>query len=82
MFVLESFQAGLSWITILRRRKGFFQAFDGLNLDKIATWGEAEVENLLLDTGVIRHRGKIEATLGNAKAWQNLEREKGFSNLL
>ena len=82
MFVLESFQAGLSWITILRRRKGFFQAFYGLNPDKVATWGEAEVENLLLDTGIIRHRGKIEATLGNAKAWQNLEREKGFSNLL
>ena len=40
------------------------------------------MENLLLDTGIIRHRGKIEATLGNAKAWQNLEREKGFSNLL
>ncbi len=68
MFVLESFQAGLSWITILRRRKRFFQAFDGLNPDNIATWGETEVKNLLLDTGIIRHRGKVETILGNTKA--------------
>ena len=82
MLVLESFQAGLSWIMILRRRKGFFQAFEGLDPNVIATWGEAEVKKLLLDKRIIRHRGKIEATLANARAWQKLEAGVGFSNLL
>lgn len=82
MLVLESFQAGLSWIIILRRRESFFQAFEGLDPNVIATWGEVEVKKLLIDKGIIRHRGKIEATLSNAKAWQKIEAEGGFSNLL
>ena len=82
MLVLESFQAGLSWIIILRRRESFFQAFEGLDPNVIATWGEVEVKKLLIDKGIIRHRGKIEATLSNAKSWQKIEVEGGFSNLL
>ena len=81
MLVLESFQAGLSWIIILRRRESFFQAFEGLDPNVIATWGEVEVKKLLIDKGIIRHRGKIEATLSNAKAWQKIEAEGGFSHL-
>ena len=73
MLVLESFQAGLSWIMILRRWKDFFQAFEGLDPNMIAIWGEAEVKKLLLNKRIIRHRGKLEATLANARAWQKLE---------
>jgi len=58
MLVLESFHAGLSWIMILRRMKGFFQAFEGLDPNVIATWGEAKVKKLLLDKRIIRHRGR------------------------
>ena len=79
MLVLESFQAGLSWIIILRRRESFFQGFEGLDPNVIATWGEVEVKKLLIDKGIIRHRGKIEATLSNAKSWQKIEAEGGFS---
>jgi DNA-3-methyladenine glycosylase I len=63
---LEGFQAGLSWITILRKREGFRRAFAGFEPDVIAKWGEAEVTQLLNDDGIIRHRGKIEATINNA----------------
>ena len=62
--------------------KGFFQAFEGLDPNVIATWGEAEVKKLLLDKRIIRHCGKIKATLANARAWQKLEAGVGFSNLL
>ena len=68
MLLLKSFQAGLSWIMILCRRKDFL-AFEGLDPNLIATWREAEVKKLLLKKRVIRHRGKIEATLANARAW-------------
>ncbi|AYG04432.1 DNA-3-methyladenine glycosylase I [Gryllotalpicola protaetiae] len=65
---LEGFQAGLSWITILRRREGFRAAFDGFDPATVAAYGEADVERLLGDERIIRHRGKIEATIGNARA--------------
>ena len=81
MLVLKSSQAGLSWIMILSRRKDFL-AFEGLDPNLIATCGEAEVKKLLLKKCIIRHRGKIEATLANARAWQKLEAGVGFSNLL
>lgn len=80
--ILESFQSGLSWITILRKRDNFRSAFAGFDPETIAEWGEDEVEALLQDTGIIRHRGKIEATIANARAWQEVEAREGFSPLV
>ncbi|MCP3972833.1 MAG: DNA-3-methyladenine glycosylase I [Rhodobacteraceae bacterium] len=77
--ILDGFQAGLAWITILRKRDNFRAAFAGFDPDVIAGWGEAEVERLQGDKGIVRHRGKIEATIGNARAWQRLEAEGGFA---
>ena len=65
---LEAFQSGLSWATILRRREGFRRAFAGFDPEQVASFDERDVERLLQDTGIIRHRGKIEATIGNARA--------------
>lgn len=79
MLVLESFQAGLSWITILRKREGFRAAFQGFDPTVIASWGEAEIARLLLDPGIIRHRGKIESTIRAARAWAEVEAAEGFS---
>jgi len=62
--VLDGFQAGLSWLTILRKRDNFRTAFEGFDPRVIARWDEAEVARLLADPGIIRHRGKIEATIG------------------
>ena len=67
--VLDGFQAGLSWITILKKRDNFRTAFAGFDPEVIAGWGEAEIERLLLDAGIIRSRAKIEATIGNARAY-------------
>lgn len=67
--ILDGFQAGLSWITILKKRENFRAAFEGFEPSVIANWGEAEVSRLLQDPGIIRHRGKIEATIGNARAY-------------
>jgi DNA-3-methyladenine glycosylase I len=77
---LEGFQAGLSWLTILRKREAFRQAFDGFSLDRVAGFDERDVERLLGDAGIVRHRGKIEATIGNAVA--ALEIEVGLSELV
>ena len=77
--VLDGFQAGLSWITILKKRENFRAAFDGFRPEVIAGWGEAEVARCLADPGIIRHRGKIEATIGNARAWQEIEAREGFA---
>lgn len=63
---LEGFQAGLSWLTILRKRENFRRAFAGFDFKKVARFTEADVERLLQDSGIIRHRGKIEATINNA----------------
>ncbi|MFF1302644.1 DNA-3-methyladenine glycosylase I [Streptomyces sp. NPDC058307] len=64
---LEAFQSGLSWITILRRREGFRAAFAGFEIAKVATFGEADRDRLLLDPGIIRNRAKIDATMANAR---------------
>ena len=80
--ILDGFQAGLSWITILKKRENFRAAFAGFDPNVIATWGEAEVARLLQDAGIIRHRGKIEATIGNAVAWQKIEAAQGFDRFL
>ncbi|MGP9845434.1 DNA-3-methyladenine glycosylase I [Brachybacterium sp. 107] len=65
---LEGFQSGLSWATILRRREGFRRAFAGFEVEVVADFGPEDVERLLHDEGIIRHRGKIEATISNARA--------------
>lgn len=80
--ILDGFQAGLSWITILKKREGFRAAFSGFDPDVIAGWGEAEIERLVQDTGIIRHRGKIAATISNARAWQRIEARTGFDRFL
>ncbi|GGO54640.1 DNA-3-methyladenine glycosylase I [Roseovarius pacificus] len=80
--ILDGFQAGLSWITILRKRDAFREAFQGFDPDVIATWGEPEVQRLLANPGIVRHRGKIEATIGNARVWQQIEAEQGFDRYL
>lgn len=80
--ILDGFQAGLAWITILRKRDNFRAAFAGFDPNVIAAWGEADVERLLRDKGIVRHRGKIEATIGNARAWQKIEADVGFDRFL
>ncbi len=80
--MLEAFQAGLSWITILRRREGFRAAFAGFDPQVVATWGPAEVDLLLTDTRIIRHRGKIEATITGARAYLRIEAEQGFADFV
>lgn len=77
--VLDGFQAGLSWITILRKRENFRKAFQGFNPELIASWDEQDVLRLLADEGIIRHRGKIEATITNARAYLEIESREGFS---
>ncbi len=65
---LEGFQSGLSWLTILRKREGFRAAFVGFDPERVAQFGERDVERLLADAGIVRHRGKIEAAIANARA--------------
>jgi DNA-3-methyladenine glycosylase I len=66
--VLEGFQSGLSWLTILRKRESFRAAFANFEIDAVAGFGERDVERLLADAGIVRHRGKIEAAIANARA--------------
>ncbi len=82
MLMLEGFQAGLSWITILRKRDTFREAFDGFDPVRIATWGEADTLRLLANPGIIRHRGKIEATYASARAFLAIEARQGFAPFL
>ncbi len=74
---LEGFQAGLSWLTILRKRENFRRAFAGFDLERVARFGPREVEALLQDPGIVRHRGKIEATVNNARRACDLAAEAG-----
>ena len=81
--ILDGFQAGLSWITILRKRDTFRAAFADFNPERIARFSQADVERLMGDTGIVRNRAKINATIGNAKAWLDFqEAGPGFSNYL
>ena len=80
--VLDGFQAGLSWITILRKRPAFRARFQGFDPESVARWGEAEVAAALADPGIVRHRGKIEAAIGNARAYLVLAERQGFSDFL
>ena len=74
---LEGFQAGLAWITILRKREAFRAAFDGFDPARVARYGDRDVARLLADPGIVRHRGKIEATIGNARALVALHAQGG-----
>lgn len=75
--ILETFQAGLSWITILRKRENFRQALDGFDYNKIAAYGPEKIARLLEDPGIIRNRLKIHATVTNARAFIGIQREFG-----
>ena len=77
--VLDGFQAGLSWITILRKRDAFRDCFEGFDPARVARWGEPEIARALQNPGIIRHRGKIEATVTGARAYLDVEAAEGFS---
>ena len=77
---LEGFQAGLSWLTILRKRQDFRRAFAGFSIELVADFDERDIARLLADAGIVRHRGKIEATIGNAVA--ALELSEGLSDFV
>jgi DNA-3-methyladenine glycosylase I len=79
LLILESFQAGLSWITILRKREAFRAAFAGFDPEVLAVWDEPEVLRLLEDPGIVRHRGKIEGALRGARSYLKIEASQGFS---
>ena len=74
---LEGFQAGLSWLTILRKRPAFREAFAGFDIPAVARFDEADVARLLADAGIVRHEGKIRAAIGNARAALDLIDEHG-----
>jgi DNA-3-methyladenine glycosylase I len=74
---LEGFQAGLSWLTILKKRENFRRAFADFSYQKVARFNQKSVERLLKDAGIVRHRGKIESTINNARRAENLAEEFG-----
>ena len=81
--VLDGFQAGLSWITILRKRENFRRAFDGFAPEKIARYRPAKVERLMQDAGIVRNRAKIEGSVLSARAWlEIMDKGPGFSKYL
>lgn len=75
--ILETFQAGLSWITILRKRENFRKAFDGFDYKKIANYGEDKYESLLQDAGIIRNKLKVKAAISNAQMFLKVQEEFG-----
>jgi DNA-3-methyladenine glycosylase I len=80
--ILDGFQAGLSWITILRKREAFRKAFDGFEPAKIARYSDKKVEKLMANEGIIRNRSKIEASIASAQAYLAIQEKEGFSNYL
>lgn len=79
---LEAFQSGLSWVTILRKRPAFRSAFQGFDPEAVAAFGDSDVERLLSDPGIIRHRGKITATIANARATLELRSDGGLADFI
>jgi DNA-3-methyladenine glycosylase I len=69
---LEAFQSGLSWLTILRKRENFREAFNGFDYERVAAYGDREIERLLADAGIVRNRAKVEAAIANARAAREL----------
>lgn len=83
MLILEGAQAGLNWLTILKKRENYRRAFDNFDINKIARYGESDIQRLLKDPGIVRNRLKIEATIRNAQGVLNiLESHTGFSEFL
>jgi len=80
--MLDGFQAGLSWITILKKRDNFRAAFGGFQPEIVARYGEADIARMLADAGIVRHRGKIEATIGNARAWLGMMERGSFADFM
>lgn len=80
--ILDGFQAGLSWITILKKRDAFRATFQGFQPELIAGWGEADVGRCLADPGIVRSRAKIEATISNARAYLAIAEREGFDDFL
>src|SRR5882762_4356268 len=80
--ILEGAQAGLSWITILKKRENYQKALDNFRAERIARYGARDIRRLLSDTGIVRNRLKIAATIQNAKALRALQKETTFDALL
>ena len=81
--VLETFQAGLSWITILRKRENFKKAFDDFDYKKIANYKQSKIDSLLQDAGIVRNKLKVNGTVTNAKLFMDIQKEFGsFSNYI
>jgi DNA-3-methyladenine glycosylase I len=80
--VLEGFQSGLSWITILRKRENFRKAFHGFDAKRIARYGDKDIARLMADAGIVRNRLKIEATIDNARAYLKLADNGGLASFL
>jgi len=77
--VLEGFQSGLSWLTILRKRENFRRAFHGFDAARIARYGARDIERLMNDAGIVRNRAKIEATITNARAYLEISKKEPFA---
>ncbi|MDE2579016.1 MAG: DNA-3-methyladenine glycosylase I [Hyphomicrobiales bacterium] len=80
--LLDGFQAGLSWITILRKREAFRKAFDNFDPEKIARYSPAKIEKLMNDAGIVRNRAKIEGAVVSARVYLDIEKREGFSQFL
>ena len=80
--ILDGFQAGLSWITILRKRENFRRAFDGFEAEAMVRYGPQKIDALLADAGIIRSRGKIEASIASARVYLDIMEKQGFSRYL
>ena len=83
LLILESFQAGLSWITVLKKREAFREAFDNFDVDKVSKYNDEKIAALLTNEKIIRSRGKIQAAVNNAKIYKEIQKEFGsFSNYI
>ena len=80
--ILDGFQAGLSWITILRKRDAFRSAFAGFEPEKIVRFGERDVERLMADAGIVRNRAKVEGTIRGARLYLDLQEKEGFARFI
>jgi len=80
--ILDGAQAGLSWITILRKQENYYKAFDNFNAEKIARYDQKKVDELLQNEGIIRNKLKINSTISNAQAYLEIMESEGFSNFL
>ena len=80
--VLDGFQAGLSWITVLRKREAFRAAFDNFDPEKIARYDARKIESLMQNAGIVRNRAKIEGAVASARAWLKVQEKEGFGPLL